>query len=318
VRRTGRVLGLASVLGAIGAALACGNSTSSTPTSVAPPDAGVDALSVDAPPDDYAPPPSCAPYCEGLEGCSVVVCDDDGLVPGLYGFAITSQQIYWINDVGEIRTANLDGTNPRALLTLSVAYGPAFAATDADLFYSLWAYPPGEIHAIDLGTLQDSVLATNTTARFIAIGLDQTLLASEVDLNQIAAFALDGGTTVLAGPSQGVIVPSGVAQSGQALYWGSASPDGGGINEMPAGAEAGTPLVTSVVFDAVKSIAIDSTGVYWCEDGEVLRADLSGANVTRVVPLGAFKTDIDRIAVDANYVYVMYGSAILRIPKPQP
>jgi hypothetical protein len=255
-----------------------------------------------------------------LQDCSVAVCDlADAPGAGITAFAVTSSQIAWASSAGVIRTSALDGTSTQTLVTLTSQLPvAALAVAGNDLFYSLYQTgSPGELHAVDLATSHDTAIATNLTTLFLSAGPGPTLIGSELDLNQVVAFAVDGGTTVLAGPSQGVEQPSGVAQTTQALYWGGAS-DAGALYALPLGAEAGAPLVPSVAFDGVQSIAVDGTGVYWCADGEIVRADLSGSNVTKIVPYGFFGVPITQVALDATYVYWVIENAVLRVPKPQP
>ena len=240
--------------------------------------------------------------------------------------ALDSSHIYWAQSDTGVERANLDGTGLKSNF-IGTGHGNANAVVVNSSFV-YWSEATGGIARANLdGTGINTSFITNVAPTCSGCSVVPTVLGVAVDGQHIywAAFRTTMFTTVGtigranldgSGADPGFITlptnyePIGMAVNGQRLYWsyGQSQPGGAtyGIGSADiAGTGVNTNLVSVPGF-GVGGIALDSSHIYWAEEGggagasAIGRANLdgSGANLGLITGLsaGAYSVAVDQSA----------------------
>ncbi len=204
-----------------------------------------------------------------------------------FGVAVNATHIYWA-DTGDdtIMMANLDGSNPAAIVSVSAGSHPYGVTLDSNYVY--WTNLGGQ-----------------TIYRANLDGSNPTLLVNGTGMLEPASIAVDGthiyfgdiagnGSIMMAPLSGGAwqalvgnqTYPFGIAVYGSHIYWtdcGDNTAANGTIMQADLDGTNVTPLATGQAHPV--GIAVNSSHIYWANanSGEILSSNLSGGGVTTLV-----------------------------------
>ena len=227
------------------------------------------------------------------------------------GLGAEPRQIYWVSQ-DEIWAANLDGTDPRAIVTGQA--GLEGIAANSNHLYWIIGFN-GTIWEANLDGSSPHTIVTGLGTQAVA-GVAVT--SSQIYWANVGD-ASDGAGTIWAanldGSNPHAIVtgqfaPTGVAADASLIYWASARSGTAGSGTISAANPDGTSPRTIVTGQfAPTGVAVDASHLYWTSTEDSLPANglISVANLDgtspRTIVTGQNQSKLSGVASDGTHLY---------------
>jgi virginiamycin B lyase len=227
---------------------------------------------------------------------AVTNCGDESVV------ITPPSHLYWANHFGQgggrINEANLDGSNPHAIVTGNEPFGVA-----VDISHIYWAdMLTGTINEANLDGSNSHAIVTGQNEP-AAVAVDSShLYWTNFSTSTINQANLDGSNphTIISGQNNAF----GMAVDSSHLYW-TCNCSNGTINQANLDGTGVTTLLSGL--NSPYGVAVDSSHLYWTSigtTGTINEANLNGANPHAIASGQGTPTGV---AVDSSHLYWANG-----------